>query len=173
MTVLPLVQLGRENFMEKGTPLRRPSEGVAHFGPEFQKIVDDLVETFLSHKIAVGLAAPQVGIALRLAVINVSKDKDEETLVVVNPEILSSSSKKEIKRESCMSLPGYGGDVERSYKIEVSFRDRHGEHRTMEAKGFLARVFQHEIDHLNGLLYVDRMTDPERQIVEVDIFKDD
>jgi peptide deformylase len=173
MTILPLVQLERSNFMSKDTPLRRPSNEVIDFGSDFQKVVDDLIETFLSHNIAVGLAAPQVGIALRLAVINVSKGKKDETLVVVNPRILSRDEKKELKRESCMSLPGYGGDVERSYKMEVSFQDRYGERQVMEPKGYLARVFQHEIDHLDGFLYLDRMDDPERQIVEVDIFNSD
>lgn len=173
MTTIPLVQLGRDNFMSKDTPLRRPSKNVEDFGPEFQKVVDDLIETFLSHKIAVGLAAPQVGMPLRLAVVNISENKKDPTLVIVNPEILDRSDKKETKRESCMSLPGYGGDVERNYKITISFLDRFGERQTMEPKGYLARVFQHEVDHLEGILYVDRMVDPEQQIVEVDIFKND
>jgi peptide deformylase len=159
--------------MSEETPLRQPSKNVADFGPGFQEIVDHLIETFSSHKIAVGLAAPQVGIALRLTVINISKNKSAATLVVVNPEILSISEEKETKQESCMSLPGYGGNVERSCEVKISFQDRYGVPHSMEPKGFLARVFQHEVDHLNGLLYLDRMGDSGQGLVEVDIFKND
>jgi peptide deformylase len=172
MSILPLVQLNKNEFGKKDVSLRSPSEEVSDFGQSFQKIVEDLVETFLSHKIAVGLAAPQIGIQLKVAAINVSKDKKGETLVIVNPKILSTSGKKDNKKESCMSLPHYAGDVERRTKISVAYQDRYGEHKTIEAESFLARVFAHEIDHLEGVLYIDRMSSSSK-LETTDIFKND
>jgi peptide deformylase len=172
MSVLPLVQLKPKEIGSKKHPLRTLCGEVKDFGPEFQKIVDDLVDTFLGHKIAIGLAAPQVGIQLKLAVINLNKDKPENTLVMVNPKVLSTGGKKDKKKESCMSLPDYAGEVERRHKIAIAYQDRFGKEEILEAEGFLARAIAHETDHLEGLLYVDRMSDPS-QLVWTDIFKDD
>lgn len=170
MSVLQLVQITKQEVSKKGPPLRVPSEEVLDFGQEFQKTVDDLTETFMQHKIAIGLAAPQVGIQLKLAVINLSKGKTEPTLILVNPKVVSTSGKKDKKKESCMSLPDYAGEVERRHKIEISYQDRFGSDKTLEAEGFLARVIAHETDHLEGLLYVDRMSDISK-LEATDIFK--
>ena len=170
MSVLPLVQINKHEISKKGPPLRTPSEKVKDFGQEFQKAVDDLIETFMQHKIAIGLAAPQVGIQLKLAVINLAKDKAEPTLILVNPQVLSTSGKRDKKKESCMSLPHYTGEVERRHKISISYQDRFGKDETLGAEGFLARVIAHEIDHLEGFLYVDRMNDLSK-LEATDIFK--
>lgn len=109
-----------------------------------------------AHPIAVGLAAPQIGESLRVAVVNLKRD-NEETLVLINPTIVREWGKKDKKKESCMSVPGYRGEVERRYALEVAYFDRGGVRLTMEATGFFARVIAHEVDHLDGRLYVDRM----------------
>jgi peptide deformylase len=172
MSIISLVQITPDALVDKKPPLRVPSEEVIDFGESFQRIVDDLIETFTAHKIAIGLAAPQIGIQLRLTVINISKDKKDPHIVVVNPTVLSTGGKKDKKKESCMSLPHYAGEVERRDKMRVSYQDRFGEKKQVDVNGFLARVFAHEIDHLDGLLYPDRMKDVSK-LEKTDIFKYD
>ena len=157
MSILPILQLNRHEFSKKDTSLRVSSQEVVDFGDSFQKIVDDLIETMKHHKIAIGLAAPQVGIPLKVSVINLNENKAEPTLIIVNPQILSTSGKKDKKKESCMSLPHYRGEVERKHKISISYQDRFGKPKHLEAEGFLALVLGHEIDHLEGILYIDKM----------------
>lgn len=157
MSILPILQLNHHEFSKKDTSLRVASQEVVDFGDSFQKIVDNLIETMKHHKIAIGLAAPQVGIPLKVSVININENKAEPTLIIVNPKILSTSGKKDKKKESCMSLPHYRGEVERKHKISISYQDRFGKPKHLEAEGFLARVLGHEIDHLEGILYVDKM----------------
>ena len=171
MSILPLVQLKKSEISQKESPLRKPCEEVKDFGPEFQKVVDDLIENFMNHKIAIGLSAPQIGIQLKVSVISLNKDKQkaEDMLIIVNPKILSISGKKDKKKETCMSLPNYTGEVERRHKISISYQNRNGEEKRIEAEGFLARVIAHETDHLEGLLYVDRMKDSSK-LEPTDIF---
>jgi peptide deformylase len=170
MSVLSILQLDREAFTIPDTSLRLSSHEVLAFDGKFQKLVDDLIDTLKHHRIAVGLAAPQVGVALKVAVINLREDKLEPTLVIANPQVLSVSGKKEKKKESCMSLPHFRGEVERRDKIAVSYQDRFGARMTLKAEGFLARVVAHEIDHLDGVLYVDRMV-ALSNLEPVDFFK--
>jgi peptide deformylase len=170
MSVIPLVQIEKKDFERKDISLRQENQKVADFGEDFQRIVDDLIDTFWSHPIAVGLAAPQIGIQVKLAVINFQRDKTIPMLILVNPEIVSTSGKKDKKRESCMSLPHYAGIVERRDKVSLNFQDRYGEIQYLETQGFLSRVIQHEIDHIEGILYVDRMEDI-LKLEKTDIFK--
>lgn len=172
MSIIPLVQITKQDISTKGLVLRQQSLEVKDFGYEFQGIVDDLIETLMHHKIAVGLAAPQIGILLQVAVVNTSKDKTEPTLILVNPRLVSTSGKKDKKRESCMSLPYYAGEVERRSKISIIYKDRFGIDATLDAEGFLARVISHETDHLEGMLYVDRMQDLS-SLEKTDIFEND
>lgn len=164
--ILELIQLEKKDFFNKASKLRDRSLPVTDFGVDFQQEVDNLLETFMSWKIAVGLSAPQVGIKKRLAVI--SLDKNNEPLIIVNPVIISDSGKKDTKKESCMSLPNVRGDVVRRYKLSVKFQDRFGEEKSIDAEGFLARVILHEIDHLDGILFVDRM-DNNKQLEDFNI----
>ena len=157
MSVLPIIQLNRNDFSKKDTSLRTPCQEVVDFGESFQKIVDDLIETMKHHKIAIGLSAPQVGIPLKVSVININENKAEPTLIIVNPKIISTSGKKDKKKESCMSLPHYRGEVKRKHKINISYQNRFGKLQHLEAGGFLTRVISHEIDHLEGTLYIDKM----------------
>ena len=98
MKRLNIIQLNREDFGKKNPFLNSPSNEVNDFGKDFQEIVDSLIETMKSHKIAIGLSAPQVGIPLKLSVINLNENKAEPTLVIVNPKIVSTSGKKDKKK---------------------------------------------------------------------------
>ena len=168
MNKLEVIQLTGDNIYSKETSLRQASATVTDFGDEFQKEVDTLLETFYSWKIAVGLSAPQVGIQKRIAIINMDKSKHEDTFVIINPQIQSESGKKDVKKESCLSIPSVRGEVERRHKIHFTYQDRHGVKKQLGADGFLARIFMHEIDHLNGILFVDRMN-PDAKLEPLDI----
>jgi peptide deformylase len=108
----------------------------------------------------VGLAAPQVNLPLRLVVVEYGDEGDEDAppklYVVVNPEIVRSSEDVEIGTEGCLSIPNYAGDVERFLAVTVKGQNRRGQPIRIKAKGWLARIFQHEIDHLDGVLFIDR-----------------
>lgn len=138
--------------------LRRKTRKVTDFGPELQTIIDDMIETMRAAP-GVGLAAPQVDLPLRLAVVEYGEDEDEETpprlYVLVNPEITRRSEEKEVAIEGCLSIPGFVGDVERSLEVTVKGYNRRGKPLKITAQGWLARIFQHELDHLDGVLYID------------------
>jgi len=170
MGILPIIQLSRTEFNKKDTILRELSQEVNDFGESFQNTVDSLIETLKNSKIAIGLSAPQVGIPLKLSVINLNENKAEPTLIIVNPKIISISGKKDKKKEACMSLPHYRGEVERRDKINISFQDRFGKPQTINIEGFLAHVIAHEIDHLEGILYIERMKNLS-DLEPVDFFK--
>lgn len=119
-----------------------------------------------------GLAAPQIGESTRVVVINLNPNKAEPTLVLVNPIITSETGKKDKKKESCMSVPAVRGQVERRENVEVQYQAADGSQRTMRASGFLARVICHEIDHLEGRLYINRMPSGS-PLEKVDFFDDE
>jgi peptide deformylase len=139
--------------------LRRKARKVSDFGPDLQALVDDMVET-MRQAPGVGLAAPQVGESTRLIVVEYGDDENDEIppklYVMANPEITRSSQETVLGTEGCLSIPGIQGDVERIEAIMVKGLNRHGRPMTVKAKGWLARIFQHEIDHLDGILFVDR-----------------
>lgn len=153
-----IIQLERIDFYNKEVPLRNKSFEVSDFGDEFQKEVDVLIDTFRKWKIAVGLSAPQIGIFKRFSIINLDKSKVDDDLIMVNPEIKSLTGKKDRKKESCMSLPQVRGEVERRDKLVLVYQDRYGNKKEIKLEGFKSRVVQHEIDHLDGVLFVDRMS---------------
>ncbi len=139
--------------------LRKKARKVTDFGPELQNLIDDMVET-LREAPGVGLAAPQVDIPLRLIVVEYGDDEDEtvppKLYVAVNPEIVRASSEMELGTEGCLSIPGFVGDVNRSLELTVKYQNRRGQPAKLKARGWLARIFQHEIDHLDGVLFIDR-----------------
>jgi peptide deformylase len=144
--------------------LRRKAHKVTEFDKELQVLVDDMVDT-LRNAPGVGLAAPQVGISQRLIVIEFNANGDEEDedapkklFIVVNPEIINASSETEMGIEGCLSIPGLVGEVERSSQVIVRGQNRHGQPLKIKPSGWLARIFQHEIDHLDGVLFTDRAT---------------
>ena len=141
--------------------LRRKAHNVTDFGPELQTVVDDMVET-MRQAPGVGLAAPQVNVSLRIIVVEFGSEEDEEApkklYTVINPEITRPSPETVLGTEGCLSVPGIVGEVERVEALTVKGLSRRGQPITIKAKGWLARIFQHEIDHLDGIVFVDRAT---------------
>jgi len=142
--------------------LRKKAHDVRDFGEDFQTLADDMVDT-MREEDGVGLAAPQVNQSLRVIVVEYFKDDTKEDskkklYVMVNPEIVKRSEETELGIEGCLSIPDIVGEVERASRVEVRGLNRYGKKSKVRAKGWLARVFQHEIDHLDGILFVDRAT---------------
>jgi peptide deformylase len=139
--------------------LRRKARKVTEFGPELQKLIDDMVET-MRQAPGVGLAAPQVDVPLRVIVVEFGSEEDENVppklYTIVNPEIKRASGDTELGTEGCLSIPYVLGDVERAYGITLKGSNRRGQPVKIKASGWLARIFQHEVDHLDGVLFVDR-----------------
>ncbi len=139
--------------------LRRKARKVTDFGSDLQTLIDDMVDTMRDAP-GVGLAATQVGESLRVIVVEFGDEKNEETppklYVVINPEIARSSEDELSGVEGCLSVPGFAGEVERSVSVTVKGQNRQGHTHRIKAEGWLARIFQHEIDHINGILFIDR-----------------
>lgn len=142
--------------------LRSRSRKVPKVTPRLVALAEQMLET-MHNANGVGLAAPQVGIPQRFFVAELPEDEENhlprETYVLFNPEIVKSSG-EQIGYEGCLSIPGYVGEVARAEKVAVKGLDERGHPVRYKAEGYLARVFQHEIDHLDGVLYTDRLTDP-------------
>lgn len=138
--------------------LRRKAHKVTDFGKEFQMLVDNMIDT-LRDAPGVGLAAPQVGVSERLIVVEYGDDEDEtvpkKLFVVANPEIVYQSEEMVSGLEGCLSVPDLIGEVDRHVKIEVRGLNRHGKPIKIKAEDWIARIFQHEIDHLEGILFTD------------------
>ncbi len=139
--------------------LKRKAKKVTDFGKDLQLLIDDMIETMRDAP-GVGLAAPQVNILQRLIVVEYGDEDDESVepklFVLVNPEITRISEDTLIGMEGCLSIPHYFGDVERAYAVTVKAKNRHGKNMKVKAQGWLARIIQHEIDHLNGVLFIDK-----------------
>ena len=139
--------------------LRNKARKVTDFGQDLQTLIDDMVET-MREAPGVGLAAPQVNIPLRVIVVEFGDEEDEEApkklFTMANPEITRISNDSLVGTEGCLSIPGFQGDVDRSLTVTIKGQNRHGQPMRIKAKGWLARIFQHEIDHLNGVLFIDR-----------------
>ena len=149
--------------------LRQKTKPVVRFNAELQTLIDDMIETMRAVH-GVGLAAPQVGCSLRLAVIETLPKIDEagneiqnsrELFVIINPEIVWTSSSIVDGIEGCLSIPGFVGEVTRYSSVRVKAQDRYGKKIKLRVNGWSARIFQHEIDHLDGILYIDRLTSPD------------
>jgi peptide deformylase len=141
--------------------LKKLCHPVLRFDEEICVLVQDLLDTMHAGPGSVGVAAPQIGALLRLCVIDVSKsklgrDNNHGLLVMANPDIVSRDGAA-IMREGCMSVPDYTGDVERATVITVRYQDASGTAQEVEASGFEAVAIQHELDHLDGLLFLDRI----------------
>ena len=130
------------------------------FGPKSQRLFDDMIQTMVDED-GVGLAAPQVGISRQILIASPTMKPGEE-LVIVNPEIYDSSG-HELGVEGCLSLPGISGEVARAKKIRFRYQDRQGRIHDREACDFFARIIQHEKDHLDGILLIDRVDFNQRQ----------
>ncbi len=138
--------------------LRKKARPVTKFDDDLRTLVDDMVDTMRDAP-GVGLAAPQIGILERIIVVEYGDDEDEEAppklYAVINPEITRMSPDKEMGVEGCLSIPGIVGDVERSTAIMVKGQNKNGQNVKYKLNGWVARIFQHEIDHLEGVLFTD------------------
>ncbi|MFP6905699.1 MAG: peptide deformylase [Verrucomicrobiota bacterium] len=153
--------------------LRQKGTLVTEFKDELKELAADMVETMHDAE-GIGLAAQQIGKAIRLCVIDIPErvDKDEVSvplhpdvtmpLVLVNPEVMAQSEEREPYEEGCLSFPEITGNVVRPVEVTVRFQDVSGAKQEVGARGMLARCMQHEIDHLNGVLYIDRMSNVKR-----------
>jgi len=130
--------------------LRRKAKRISALDAKLQKLIDDMLETMPAVS-GVGLAAPQVGVSLRLVVIGLP---GEEPVVLINPEVVKRSGERDVD-EGCLSVPGYRGKVKRSEAVTVKARDRGWKERRFKGTELLGQVLEHEIDHLNGVLYID------------------
>jgi peptide deformylase len=142
--------------------LKHVSEPVAEVDESAVSVVQDLVDTMVDAGHSVGVAAPQIGELCRVLVVDVSKsklgkDNNHGLLEMINPEIIEKSGST-MMREGCMSVPDYTGNVTRAEHIVIEFTDRVGQLRVIEASGFEAVAIQHELDHLDGLLFLDRVS---------------
>ena len=149
---LKIYMLGQET-------LRTPANRIVKVDDSIRKLAKDMLITMYSAK-GIGLAAPQVGVQKRILVIDLNfEDPQSPPNVFINPEIISSSASVDTYEEGCLSIPGVYLNVVRPSSIKLSYRDEMGRPKKLNAEGLMARCIQHEIDHLNGVLFVDKVTD--------------
>jgi peptide deformylase len=155
--IRPILRLG-------DAVLQQPAANVPVIDDEIVRLVDDMVETMYAAP-GVGLAAPQIGVPLRIFVVDVSVGRDPRALwTLINPEWVERDG-MQLEEEGCLSLPGFTATVPRPSRAVVRGLDRHGEMQTVEGSGLLARALQHEMDHLDGCLFVDRLRGIKRDLI--------
>ena len=158
MALRPILTLPDPKLRQHAAPIEAVNASV-------RALVDDMFETMYDAP-GIGLAAVQIGVMQRLVVIDTAKEDAPRTpLVLVNPEIVWSSEEMSSYEEGCLSIPDYYEEVKRPERVRVTFLDRDGEAQTLEAEGILATVIQHEVDHLNGVLFVDHISKLKRDRV--------
>jgi len=144
--------------------LAKKAETVTVFDKKLRTLVDDMFESMYADK-GIGLAAPQIGILQRITVVDLTFKKDpEEKLVLINPEIIERKG-KQLEEEGCLSLPEIREKVSRAAWVKVRAQDEHGDWYEYEGEELLARAFQHEIDHLDGVLFIDRISTLKRNLI--------
>ncbi len=146
MAILPLTMMDNPVLHQKAKRVRRIDHSI-------QKLIDDMIETMHHIGGAAGLAAPQVGVPLQVIVIELP---GEDVIALINPELVKSSGERDVV-EGCLSLPGYRGEIKRSESVIVKGRDRHGKGVRLKVDGLLAQALEHEIDHINGVVYIDHL----------------
>jgi peptide deformylase len=155
----------RKIVVEPDPILRRKSETLEKVDDELRGLMDDMLETMYSAP-GIGLAAVQVGVLKRAIVIDVSKDKEKKKpFFLINPEIISKSKNTSIHEEGCLSLPGYFAEIERPAECQVKYIDYFGKKKEIKATGLLSTCIQHEVDHLNGVLFIDHLSKLKRDMI--------
>lgn len=145
--------------------LKQKAEKVGGVDDEMRKFLDDMLETMYAEN-GCGLAAPQVGVSKRVVVIDIAHEGEEPNpLYMVNPEIIWKSEEKEVCEEGCLSLPTLRAEVERPASVRIKYLDYNGDECELCAKDFLAVAVQHELDHLDGVLYIDHVSRLKRQML--------
>ncbi len=158
MTIKPLIIL-------PDPLLRQQSKPIEQVDAEITRLADDMLETMYDAP-GIGLAAIQIGVPRRMLVIDISReDEERKPVVFINPEILKVSDDVSAYEEGCLSIPDYYAEVERPASLTVAYIDRDGKKQTVEADGLLATCLQHEMDHLNGVLFIDHISRLKRDMV--------
>jgi peptide deformylase len=153
----PILRLG-DSILTEPT---RPVEAIT---PEIETLIDDMIETMYAAP-GIGLAAPQVGVSLKIFVIDLSLGKDPSALhTMINPQFVEREG-MQLEEEGCLSVPGFNATVARPQRVVVKGLNRHGEEYTVEGTGLMARALQHEMDHLNQCLFVDRLRGISRDLI--------
>lgn len=143
--------------------LKRKASSVAEIDGEIQRLIDDMIETMYASN-GIGLAAPQVGVSQRLIVVDTSPRQPNQSLIImINPQIISKEGEI-LSEEGCLSLPGFITKLKRDERVLVRGLDRKGKEIEIQAEGLLARAIQHEIDHLDGILLIDRISPLKREL---------
>ncbi len=150
MTVRPIRYLG-------DPVLRSPAKRVRKIDDSIRRLVDDMIESMIAAQ-GVGLAAPQIGVGLRIVVLGIP---DEEPFALINPTIARRAGERRLESEGCLSVPGYRGAITRSESVTVKALDIDGKPVRIKGQELLAQALEHEVDHVNGVLYVDRLDSPE------------
>jgi len=157
LVLRPILRLG-------DSILREPARPVAAITPEIETLVDDMIETMYAAP-GIGLAAPQVGVSLRIFVVDLSVGRDPAGLsVMINPEFVEREG-MQLEEEGCLSVPGFTATVARPKRVVVKGWDRHGDEHQLEGTGLLARALQHEMDHLQSCLFLDRLRGISRELI--------
>lgn len=158
--------MSKRNIVTEPAPiLRQKSEPLEQVDNSIRKLLDDMLLTMYTAP-GIGLAAVQVGILKRLIVIDISKKEEEKKpLFLINPEISFRSKETSIFEEGCLSIPGYFAEIERPAKCNVKFIDYNGKKKELETEGLLATCVQHEIDHLNGVLFIDYLSKLKKDMI--------
>ena len=155
--IRPILRYGAEALHQPAAPV----EGVT---PELQALIDDMIQTMYAAP-GIGLAATQVGVGVRIFVADISVGHNPaDLLTFVNPEILERDG-MQLEEEGCLSVPGFNATVARPQRVVLKGLDRHGHEQTVEATGLLARCFQHEMDHLDGTVFVDRLRGLQKDLI--------
>jgi len=138
--------------------LRQKAKKVNKIDDSIEKLIDDMIDTLHADPNRAGLAAPQVGVLLRIAVIEVP---EHELITMINPEIVKKEG-EQIVQEGCLSVPGYFGEIKRAVTVKVKAQDRYGKEFRLKAQGLLAQALEQEIEHLDGILYIDHLDNQEK-----------
>ena len=155
----------RQILTEPNKVLRQKSLNVDEVNQEIQKLMDDMLETMYAAP-GIGLAAIQVGVPKRIIVLDIArKDEPKKPMYFVNPEILEKSQNNSIYEEGCLSVPGQFAEIERPDRCHVKYLDYHGKPQEIKAEGMLATCIQHEIDHLEGILFIDYLSKLKRSMI--------
>jgi peptide deformylase len=155
----------RRIIIEPDTILRKKSEALEKVDDELKRLMNDMLETMYAAP-GIGLAAVQVGVLKRLIVIDISKEKEKKNpLFLINPEIISKSKNTKVYEEGCLSLPGYFAEIERPAECQIEYIDYDGKKRDMKVNGLLSTCIQHEVDHLNGILFIDYLSKLKKDMI--------
>lgn len=155
--IRPILRYGEQ-------PLHQPAASVLDITPQIQQLIDDMIETMYAAP-GIGLAAPQVGVGLRIFVADVSAGRNPgELLAFINPAFVQRDGNQR-EDEGCLSVPGFNATVARSARVVLKGLTRDGSEQVIEAGGLLARCFEHEMDHLDGMLFVDRLRGLQKDLI--------